>query len=181
MGYTGSMRVFSFPYLFLAAVVALATFSITAFFSYIPYTYSLFSNSSVSFARALELTIGLFAFSIEKMPLISLSHAALTSLLIGINVALLSFYVRRFGGAPSTRNMASGTFGGALALAMALFGFGCLSCGSIFFASLFTALGGAGLLAAVPYLGVGVSLLGIGLLTLSAVLLVRAINTPAVC
>ncbi len=182
-GYTEFMRrTFTrIPYLLLAAGVALLVFGSTVFSSRIPYTYQLFFNPDISFPLAVRLTGGLFVFSLENMSLFSVLHAAATALLIGINAALLTFYVRKFGGVPSTKNVASGTFGSVLALSISLFGFGCLSCGSVFFAALATALGGAGLLAAAPYLGVGISLLGIGLLTVSVVFLARAISKPPVC
>jgi len=169
------------PYLALAAGVALATFAVIVFSTRIPYTYALFSNPDIAFLLAVRLTGGLFVFSLENMPFFPMLHAAATALLIGVNLALLVFYVRAFGGVPSRRNVASGTFGSMFALAVALFGFGCLSCGSVFFVALVGALGGAGLLAAVPYLGIGASLLGIGLLVLSIVFLARAINAPPVC
>ena len=175
-------RTFSrLPYLFLAAGVALATFALVVFSVRIPYTYTLLLNPDISFPLATKLTVGLFVFSLEQMSAWSLLHAATTATLIGINIALLIFYIRRFGGVPSRKNVASGTAGSALALAVALFGFGCLSCGSVFFAAFFTALGGASLLAAAPYLGAGISFLGIGLLVLSIVFLARAINAPPVC
>lgn len=175
-------RTFSrLPYLALAVGVALFVFAAIVFFARIPYTYALFSNPDIAFLLAVRLSGGLFVFSLENMSFFSILHAALTSLLIGINMALLVFYVRAFGGIPSKKNVASGTFGSVFALAISLFGFGCISCGSIFFATLFTALGGAGLLAAAPYLGAGISLLGLGLLVLSIVFLARAINAPTVC
>ncbi|HQT82673.1 MAG: hypothetical protein B7W98_00500 [Parcubacteria group bacterium 20-58-5] len=175
-------RTFSqLSYLSLAAIVALAVFGIIVFAARVPYTITLFENPGISFLLAVRLTVGLFVFSLQNMSLASLLHAAVTSLLIGINAALLAFYVRRFGGVPSSGSVASGTFGSVLALAISFFGFGCLSCGSVFFAALFTALGGAGLIAAVPYFGFVASALGIGLLILSVVFLARAINKPPVC
>jgi len=175
-------RTFSrLSYLSLAVAAALLTFGIIVFSARVPYTYSLFFNPDIPFALAVRLTIGLFIFSLQNMSFLPLLHTVATSVLIGMNVALLMFYIRKFGGVPSKKNVASGTFGSVLALAISLFGFGCLSCGSAFFAALFSALGGAGLLAAAPYLGTGISLLGIALLVLSIAFLARAINKPPVC
>ena len=175
-------RTFShLPYLALAAFVALLTFGAVVFSARIPFTFALFFNPDIAFPLAVRLTAGLFVFSLQNMSLFSILHAAATSVLIGINIALLTFYARRFGGVLSKKNIAGGTFGSALALAVSLFGFGCLSCGSVFFAALFSALGGAGLLTAAPYLGAGIGIFGILLLVLSIVFLARAINKPPVC
>ena len=146
-----------------------------------PYVFAVFTDPRLPFPTALRVTSALFVFMLQNMTPAALAFTVLTSLLIGINSALLVYYVRRFGGLPQTRNVAGGAFGSALAFAIALFGFGCLSCGSVFVASLIAALGGAGLLAAVPYLGAGVGTLGVILLLLSVFYLARAIEKPPVC
>ena len=119
----------------------------------------------------------LFISSIGSADTFFLLYTALTALLIGINVALFIFYLRLYRVAPSVKNMSSGVFGSLFAL----LGFGCVSCGSIFFTTLFAAASGAGLIATTPYLGIGLGVLGIILLMLSSFFLVRTINTPPVC
>ena len=105
-----------------------------------------------------------------------LAYLALASLLIGVNAALFVFYVRARRAALSVRHVA----GGVLGSFFAFIGFGCVSCGSVVLAPFLAAAGAAGF-GASPYLGTGLGIAGIGLLTLSAALLARTINAPPVC
>lgn len=171
-------RVFTkLPYLSLAGGVALVVFLSAIWFPNVRLASLFLLDPSISLILAIRLTVGLFISSIGTMSIFSLSYTALAALLIGINSALLVCYIRLYQIAPSLRNVASGVVGSFLAL----LGFGCVSCGSIFFTTLLVAASGTGFLVAAPYLGIGIGILGIGLLILSAVFLARAINTPPAC
>ena len=161
-------------YLFLALGVALVVFFAAVWLPNARLVSLFFFDPSLSFAFALRLTWDLLLSSLQNIQPLFFLYTALAALLIGINAALLVWYIRLYQFAPSVRNVASGIAGAFLAL----IGFGCVSCGSIFFTALLTAASGTGLLILIPYLGVGVGILGLVLLVISAIFLSRAINTP---
>jgi hypothetical protein len=101
----------------------------------------------------------------------------LLPILVGINIALLIFYIRFFRTAPSTLS-----FGGGIAGSLAAFlGIGCAACGSIFLAAFASTLGAGGILALLPRGGEELGYLGIALLLVSIFTLSRTINKPPVC
>ncbi len=165
------------PYLLLAGVTAILVFLLAVWLPALPLASLFLADPSLSHSLALSLVGGLLVSSITNAPLSSLGYTALAALLIGVNVSLLAFYLRTYRAAPAAGSVAGGIAGSLFAL----IGFGCVSCGSVFFTTLFAAVGGTGLLATVPYLGTGVGIAGVVLLILSAAFLARAINKPPVC
>lgn len=99
------------------------------------------------------------------------------SVLVGLNMTLLIFFVRMYRSAPNSMQLAQGIGG----FFTALLGFGCAACGSVFFGSVLSSAWGAGLIAALPFAGVEFAFVGMALLLYSSYRLVRYINTPAVC
>jgi hypothetical protein len=106
-----------------------------------------------------------------------LAFYAIFSLLTGANAALLAYYWR-------TRSSIPGSgAGGALGAAIALLGFGCASCGTLFLTLVATSVGG-GALAALPRgtdIGWALKGAGVALLSYSLILLVGRIKSPLVC
>lgn len=169
-------RVFSRKYyLLLATVVALFVFVSVASAGAL-HTYArIVAVADIPFSEAAMLGVTILTSSLMTLSLASFSYAALTAILLGMNVTLLAFYSRMYRSMPTSA--ASGILGGAAAL----LGFGCAACGSVFLISLITALGGTGLIAMLPYHGNEIGYAGIALLTISALLLTRAVNRPRVC
>lgn len=171
-------RVFSKPaYLLLAGLITIVVFLLIIWLPDLSLASLFLSDPTISHSLALRLTWGLLSSSFANTGTLFLWYYLFTALLIGINSALLMFYIRLYRSAPSLQNVTGGVLGSVLAL----LGFGCVSCGSIFLATLFAAVSGTSFLAIAPYLGIGVGTAGIGLLLLSAFFLVRTINTPPVC
>lgn len=164
-------------YLALATGIAILVFLSIVWLPDIQLIAVFLFDPSIPLLVAIRLTTDLLASSLENASIFFISYTTLTALLIGINSALLIFYVRLYQIIPSFREVTVGAVGSFLAL----IGFGCVSCGSIFLTALVVAASGTGLAATASYLGVGIGILGIGLLILSAIFLSRAINTPPVC
>jgi hypothetical protein len=159
----------------LATVVALFVFTSIAWTGTLQTYAHVVSVSDISFVEAIRLGIKMLASALKALPLLSLAYAIATAILLGMNVALLAFYFRMYRSVPTSA--ASGVLGGTVAL----LGFGCAACGSVFIVSLITALGGTGLIATLPHHGNEIGYAGVVLLAVSAFLLVRAVNKPRVC
>jgi uncharacterized membrane-anchored protein YitT (DUF2179 family) len=102
---------------------------------------------------------------------------AILALLIGINITLTIFYIRLHQSAHSKTGTAS-SIGGLIA---SVLGIGCAACGSLILTSFAASVGGLGILSLLPHGGAEISYIGALLLIASCVVLVRGINTPAVC
>lgn len=119
----------------------------------------------------------LLALSLADLGISNSLYILLVSLLLGVNVSLLAFYLRMYRSSPSSTTISAGLMGSVAAF----FGFGCAACGSVFLLSLTATLGGSSLLVALPYQGMELSVVGMLFLVISAYLLARAINKPPVC
>lgn len=98
------------------------------------------------------------------------------SILFGLNVAMLVFYVRSRR-SPSSREAAVGIGG----LVAGILGMGCAACGSIVLTSLVPIIGAWGIMAFLPLGGGEFGILGIALLLWSFYRLMRNISAPLVC
>ncbi len=171
-------RVFSrFSYCALAISIATVSFLVLAFVESIPLLWLVCTDASLSGPKTLELLSLIVQGALVDIQLGNLVYIVSLSILLGINTALLLFYFRMFRAAPSSVDMASGGVG----IISAVLGFGCGACGSIFITAFIASVGGAGLLAFLPYGGLEIGFLGIALLAFSTLHLSRNINKPRVC
>lgn len=108
---------------------------------------------------------------------VSATYTIVISVLLGINVAMLTYYVR------TRRSDSSGSgagygVGGAVA---GVFGIGCAACGTFLLTSLLALVGAGGLISFLPFGGEEFGFLGMGLLGYSVHLTTRKIHEPLVC
>jgi hypothetical protein len=122
-----------------------------------------------------SLIAELLVASFSDYTSLALTYSAVVSALIGINVALFSFYMRMYRAAPSSTGVTSTVLGSSAAL----LSLGCAACGSFLFASLIGATGAG--LTFLPLEGKELGLASIALLSVSTYLLSRNINKPPVC
>lgn len=160
--------------------LALATGAIffvgAAWLGSLPLLNQILTDPALTLDESLRLIGPLLTYSLFEFTSYSLLYTLMAAGLLGINVALLVFYLRLSRALPKS-GMASGIVG----ITAAVIGFGCAACGSIFFASLLGTFGGAGLIALMPYGGAEVGIVGLALLGLSMYTLTNAINKPRVC
>lgn len=163
-------------YLALAICASLLVYLAIAWSPTVSLITTILSSGDIAFVDALRFSGQLLIAGILDMPLAEHVYALLVSVLIGINTALIVFYVRLYRAAPSLATTGSGILG----FFAALFGFGCAACGSIFILSLFGALGGT-LGTLLPFAGKEFAYAGVVLLMGSAFFLSRTIEKPPAC
>lgn len=129
-------------------------------------------KTKVSFFFSLYGTIG------SSFTTFSRSVLLLTVILLGINMALLIFYIRRRQEASGGRAAQLAGVGGVVS---AVLGIGCAACGSVILTAVLSFFGAGGLLLLLPFHGVEFGVLGIVLLLVSIRYLIKRINDPTVC
>ncbi len=171
-------RVFSRPmYIFLGIFAGLVVFLTIAWLTAIPLILQIVLDETLSAKGALPIVGQLLFFSITDFTAFNATYTLAIAALVGVNVALLTFYFRMYRAAPSSTSIASGGIGAVAAL----LGFGCAACGSLFITALFATLGGTSVLAFLPYQGAEVGAAAVIFLLISTYLLAKGINKPPVC
>jgi len=161
------IQVFKRPaYLILACAVALISYLLI---TWIPLTSFVLS---VDLPTAMILLLSA-PFNVHIADAL---YPAILSILIGINVSLLLFYLKTYGLHSKTgmTSAMAGTITGVL-------GFGCAACGSLFFTALVASIAGVGIAAALPVNGFVFQAAGVALLAFSIIRLSHSITRPHTC
>ncbi len=120
-----------------------------------------------------------FLFSLKGLTInatkLSLSLLISTAILFGINIALLSYYLKK----RASLERAAGA--STLGILGSLMGVGCASCGSVILASLFGFAASATVTGALPFKGLEFSAAGLFLVAFSTYFVARKIARPLVC
>lgn len=162
-------------YLLMAAAISAAVFAAAVWFPNLRLLALIWGDAPL--ADAFLLSLRLLKSITTNFTLLSALYTAAISLLIGVNVALITYVLRRRARGVSSADAAMGTAGVIAGAA----GIGCAACGSLLVASILASVGGAGLLALLPFQGGEFGILGVALLGTVTYRLTRHIGTPAVC
>ncbi len=172
--------VFSKPlYSALLLAVSFIVLSVAILFPSIGLIKTLWQHESVSVIEIGLLIIRLYGSLGTNFTLFSAVYTILIALLFGLQVALLTYYVRSV--QRKVTNLASVGAGSIGGLISGFFGIGCAACGTFLLSSLLVLFGAGWLLAWLPFGGEEFSLLGVGLLIYANYALVQKITTPRVC
>lgn len=132
---------------------------------------------SIPFVRKVGLIfeysfVGLFATS-----LLSFFITLFTTLFLSLNIVLFYFFYKR----QEVIFKNKGFIASILGIFLSLFGVGCLSCGALLIAPLFSFFGIASVLDFLPFGGVGIAILGLVLTIFSFFYLLHQISKPLTC
>ena len=164
-------------YILLAGVVALVVFAFAVWLPNIRLLFSLITDPTVPVSFKLTFPLRLLESITTNFSALSASYTIAIALLTGINVALITYYVRRQKQQLSQAGVTVGTFG----IVSGVLGMGCAACGSLILASILGTAGGTGVLLALPLKGGEFGIIGVILSGIAAYLLAKQINKPAVC
>jgi hypothetical protein len=119
-------------------------------------------------------------FGLLGTNLTTLSILALlvTSILFGVNLALLVFYIRKSQVVKGKKRLHLVSLG---SLTSIILGVGCVACGSVILTALAATFGAGWLVSLLPLHGL--EFLGLGMITLlvSIIYLIKKINDPLIC
>jgi uncharacterized membrane-anchored protein len=102
----------------------------------------------------------------------------LLAVLFGVNIALLTYYIRRRQEASRSTHLQLASVVGFVS---SIFGIGCAACGSVIVTGVLSVFGASGLLLLLPFGGAEFGVLGLVLLLVSIYYLIKRINDPIVC
>ncbi len=126
----------------------------------------------------LTFLASLYGTLLSNYTLIGAAYVLVVVALMSVNIALLVFYLRHRVQAAGGRVSATASFVG---LVTALFGVGCVACGSVLLVGLLSLFGAGGVVYMLAPLGPLFAIIGLGLLVGSNWYLLRQIASPAVC
>ncbi len=167
-----------FRYLQIAVLVAALALSTAILLPNISIIQQVFSSTAISSASKIDFLWSLFGSLVTNFTPFSALYTVTVSLLLGVNIALLTFYIRRR--QVGSKNYAGNT-AGFFGVIVGAFGVGCAACGSLILSALLTSLGAGGLLLLLPFHGAEFGVLGVLLLGYSVYQLSKRIHDPLVC
>ena len=171
-------EVFKNPrYVILSGAVSLIAFSLTVWIPNAQLIFRVATSENASLFDTLTFSFRLFASITTNFTVLSATYTLAIAILLGINVALILYVIKRQKDAVSK----SGTTSGILGIASGIIGIGCSACGSVILVSVLAALGGVGTLAFLPLNGGEFGILGTLLLLVSSFFLARQITLPVIC
>lgn len=171
-------KVLSLPAYFLLALVAgWAIFSLSVWLPNLKLitvvALSADWQDTVSLLGSLYASIG------SNFSFVSASYTIFIAFLFGINIALLTYYIRVVqGGMSEIKGTGLAGVGGLIS---GFFGIGCAACGTFILTSTLALFGAGGILAYLPFGGEEFGFIGVGLLLYSLYLLSKKISNPLVC
>ena len=137
----------------------------------------LFSDSS-TIASKVKFVLSMFGSLSTNFSLLTASYLVLVAIIFGINVALLTFYIRRRQEVSHTKRVHLASVGGFVS---AVLGIGCVACGSVILTAVFGLVGAGAIITFLPFHGLEFGVIGITLLLISTFYLVKKIQDPIVC
>jgi hypothetical protein len=172
----GQLKLLSQPrYILLAVTVA---FAVTAFSAWLPnlgLVQKAIFSSTMTIGQKTNLLVALFGSLKTNFTFLSLVITLFTAVLSGIQVSLLTHYLRE----SFKINQALGT--STLGFVSSMLGIGCASCGSVAITSFLGLGASASVLIFLPLKGQEFGFIGIILLLVSILYTAKKINQPITC
>lgn len=165
-------------YLLLATLIAWMVFTVAVWLPNIPLILTVL-GSSATFSGKFMFLVTLYESIGTNFTVISATYTISIAILVGIQISLLYYYIRKV---KTNRSSLSGIKGTGLAgLLVGFLGIGCAACGAFILTSLLSLIGASALLTFLPFGGGELGFLGVILLVYSTWLLLKKINEPLVC
>ena len=172
-------RVFCHPrYVIGAGLVGFAVVSTGMLLPNVSVVSQVAFSDSITLGAKISFLVSMYGSLFTNFTLYSALYLLLIAILFGINIGLLTFYVRRrqVKANNTTAHMAS--IGGIVSAAL---GIGCAACGSVVVTTILGLFGATGFLVLLPFKGAEFGFIGLILLLVSIVYLIKRIDDPIVC
>ncbi len=166
-------------YTVIAVIASFVFFTISLWFANFSLLEAFLFSQSQSFLSKIQFLGSMYGLVWSGHTFYSLAVASCIAVLSGINIALLTFYIKRVQTATKGKKRASvASIGG---LFLGVFGVGCAACGSVILTALLSLFGVGGLLLLLPFKGAEFGIIAIIILLFSCYTLVKHIGDPLVC
>lgn len=138
---------------------------------------SVMQSSSATLSEKLRLVVSLLGSITTNFSSLSATYTILVALLFGLNVGMITFFLRNRAGTPSGTGIATGTLG----TVTGLLGVGCAACGSFLLTTTLAWTGAGVVVVSLPLKGAEFGIVAVGLLLISLYLAAKKITNPLVC
>jgi hypothetical protein len=171
-------KVFRKPaYGILALTISAGMFVFATWLPNIRLIVSVATSPDTPLSEKLDLPISLIGSIATNFTLLSASYTIAIAILLGIDLAMVVFYLRR----RIKNTKQNGITTGFLGLTTGVLGIGCAACGSLLLTSFLSLIGATGILVTLPLHGGEFGILGLILLGLSIYTVAKQIQNPSVC
>ncbi len=170
-------KVFRKPvYVILALLISASMFVLAVWLPNIRLVAGIVSSSDISFVSKIKLPLSLLGSISTNFTLLSASYTIIISILFGMYIAMIIYFLRR-----KIKNIKqSGVATGFLGITSGVLGVGCAACGSFLLTSL-VLVGAGGVLTFLPLGGSEFGILGVILLAFAVHTTAKQIENPLVC
>lgn len=165
-------------YSLVAVGVAFIVLSAALLLSNISVIIQVFSSSAVTLIEKFVFLLSLYGSLITNFTILTGLYLLIISALFGVNIALLTYYIRRRKINSKNSKAELTSIGGILS---AVLGIGCAACGSVILTAILGIFGAGSLIILLPLKGMEFGILGLFLLGFSTVYLLKRINDPLIC
>ena len=171
------VRVFSRPsYLLLAAGTMAAVFTFSVLLPNFSLIAKVAADAGIPLEQKARFVASLFGSISTNFTAVSVTYTLAIAFLLGVNLSLLTFHLRRNRAAGDVAAGASLSVSG---LVSGVFGIGCAACGTFVLSALLGIFGAVAVLAHLPFGGEEFGFIGVGLLLYSYFALTKKIAAPA--
>jgi hypothetical protein len=165
-------------YIVLAAATGLAVFIFATWLPNLGLVWHIAASGSIPLADKARILTALVGSIGTNFTLFSGLSTAAIAVLFGANTALIVYYIRL---RRDLRRTGQGAATSIAGLTSGLFGVGCAACGTLALGPVASFIGVGGLVAALPFGGEELGVVGIAMLGLSLMLTARKIGEPIAC
>ncbi|MCD5381828.1 MAG: hypothetical protein LR017_00750 [Candidatus Pacebacteria bacterium] len=166
-------------YAILAAVVSLVVFTFSVWLSNLALVGTVLASPMFTVVMKAKFLLSLYGVIGTNFTTVAATYTILIAILFGINVALLTYYIRTMrGGVRSIKGVGATSLGGVIS---GFFGIGCAACGSFLLTAFLALFGATGLLAYLPFGGEEFGFLGVVLLLYTIYMLCKKIEAGSTC
>lgn len=163
---------------FSAVSIAFLVFSFTVLIQNRLLISTVLSEPTATISEKIVFVGSLYGSILTNFSGLSAVTTITIAVLFGINFALLGFYISTVRSIRGSVSAGSSSLGGLIS---GFFGIGCAACGTFILSTVLTSFGAAGLLTILPFRGEELSLIGIGLLTYSILIIGKKLQYPFIC
>jgi len=172
-------RVFSnWKYFLVALAIAFTLLSVVLLLPNLTFIKQVVSSDHVSLIQKITSVLPIYGSIFTNYSWFSGLYLVVVSTLFGVNIALLTFYIRRRKSSTRQTKIHLSSAGGTIA---AVLGIGCAACGSVVLTAVVGLAVSGWILSILPLRGLEFGLVGMTLLGLSVYYLSKKINDPLVC
>ena len=161
----------------IAGLVALLVFVLATWLPNLGLVWQITKSSTIAFSDKFGFLLSLVGSIQTNFTVVSASYTIIIAFLFGINIAMLTYYIRK----QKTVFKGAGAMAGFGGIVSGMFGIGCAACGSFLLTPLLALAGAGGALTFLPFGGEEFGFLGVGLLGFSVITTGRKIQAPLIC